>query len=551
MTRTKNKNQSKTKLKKDGEAIADVERAVAKLKRREAPKGRKVSHKVGRPKEEPINAIVQLMGRQEEAEAAYLATLIDCEEVQAPIPSTQTIGYVPTDRWIKPVYYTVTTNASNIATVAIEDDCWNSGGGGGLYGILPAGSDQSTCVTHTGKTYVGTSFPANGVALATGVTDVIMSNVSSEFVSNANTGTEYIQVANVTHLQCEEPPSADAGDAFVGSVSVVFTYDPESHPIMGKTIDELRATAALRDSKIVINQFHITRDGLFVPLDGLNDRYADSMSRYLTGTYNHEGKDLPVYSTLHSYAVPVHDDSYIWRRIGERSLQGTGYTVNFPSQGFYIESPEGTEFQCRTTYLWQTEEFESSKVVSAWDWINQWDGTDVTKPFDFPIGGPGSGAPGFPAQMDYELPEYKWPKSRSLMPSPPTKTNSTTPKTKRAPMPRSSSLHVFINSSVKSRGIRPHPLLPQACVIAARCRDIPGFHAQLASARAEQLSNFLPTMRSNRGLILHPMAKSMVGRSGGENAPSRVAEEWDWGSMFSKFGSMAVDLLPVLLKMLA
>jgi len=297
-----------------------------------------------------IKQMVNLMGSREEQEIEWLMSVTDCEQFAARLPTSEVSGIVPVDLYRTTCYAdpgNLSCNAAGVCYAACTTDGWHSDGsaspGGGL--LHANGSSPSVATVTNGNRVANTSPPATTL-LATGEFTVAVPNVSPDFVSDPNDGTEYIMVAQRFTVSCDKPPNAAPDAHFIGKASIFQTIDPERDSLQGQTVAALRALAGQEGSNVYHAEFLITESGRFVPI-GFGVDPSPNM----------EG-----YSEISAVSLPLDNQSYEWRRIGEITLSAGNSTVNNCNVLFVIESAYLTTFNFRATILWQTEEYATSKV---------------------------------------------------------------------------------------------------------------------------------------------------------------------------------------------
>lgn len=470
-----------------------------------------------------LGEIVQLLGYQEESEAAWLHALVDCERFAARIPSSQTVGAVPVDLYRDTVHGEAKTNEDEVAWVLAAPDAWG-GDGTDVYCFLGITEEEATCATTTGSSYVGKLSPASDVVLPAGADPLVVSNVSPNFVSGAN-GTEYIMVANKLALNADLPPSAAADNVFVGTVRAFRTNDVERAPLAGVTSDDLRDTADEEGSVISTALYHIRQDGCFVAPCGC------------------------ILTELALSSLPLSNSAYEWRRIGSYGRTSILKTIPDPDIAFCIEAPTGTKFNTRYTGLWQTERYASHKVVK-----------ELTPPSDggflngggassagqaavsaalLPFGLVGSGVSalghwgGIWASMPHpsKAPKVK-PPSVKTGPSRPKKPQQRPPVRTGPP----ASLKHFMRHTNNTLGTVPHPVVAPLSVIAG-AGERPGFWNQLQAAGPKAVSNILRDPRAINALKKHGPAvmSQLEAQSDGPGFWTKAA----------KAGSTIVDILKI------
>jgi hypothetical protein len=297
--------------------------------------------------------LLDLLGSEEIQEIAWTMCVADCEEVVARIPTSQSTGIVPVDMYRKTEWSLATTNADRTCFAMFTDDCWGNDVGGNNHGILHANGGSSVYGNNTDSSFVGFTTPAAALANPTGSTSLLLGDVSEDFVSNAAVGTEYIQVAALHSVSAYLPPGATADTHFVGRAYCFQTLDAEREPLNNRTIATLRSLATEQDSVILCAEFEVTPGGTFLPVGFVGPRS--------------EGGD-DGFTELAMAALPLSNDAYEWRRIGDVPLNAPANVVTAKHM-FALVAPLNTTFQIRTTYVWQTEMYATNKVQQGFSWL--------------------------------------------------------------------------------------------------------------------------------------------------------------------------------------
>jgi hypothetical protein len=199
-----------------------------------------------------------------------------------------------------------------------------------------------------GSRVANTSVP-NGGAFALGEFAVVVPDISPDFVSDSNDGTEYIMVAQKCTVSCDKPPNSAADAHFIGKASIFQSIDPERDSLQGQTVAALREMAGQENSNVYQAEFLITPAGRFVPIGFGVDPES-----------NHPG-----YTEISAVSLPLDNEAYEWRRIGELALSPGNSCVVGSNIMFVIESATNTTFNFRSTIIWQTERYASSKVPAG------------------------------------------------------------------------------------------------------------------------------------------------------------------------------------------
>jgi hypothetical protein len=332
-----------SKLARDGRQIADLEQAVHKLKNTAHAK-----KNMGKG----VGTLIDLLGQEEERESQWMACVTDCEEYAARVPVGQTTGIVPVDLYRRSAFTTGATqnmvvNASGVAFCLAGTDGWHDIASQNT-GILHADGASSVCMTTTIETYAAATTPQY-TALPVGCVDILMPDVSSDFVSNAEDGTQYMQVAQKVSMSLFIPPNADAGSHFIGRAHVFQSIDPERTNLYGQTISGLKEDAMEEGSNVFHQEFSILPSGKMVPI-GLS---AEEMEKH------------PGYIEISAVSLPLNNLAYDWKRIGGSSLNSPVNTIPNANILFAIESAQGTQAIVRNTYVWQVERYASNKVAAG------------------------------------------------------------------------------------------------------------------------------------------------------------------------------------------
>lgn len=351
---TRSKNRVKQKLKGDGRQIADLERAVHKAHRDASERVRGGSHHKRKPK---VSKVVNLLGSREVQETAWVAAMLDCERYAARVPITQVTGAVPVDLYRVSTSALGAVNGSGLGFAMSNPDEWHTGYSGAVsagYNSAQMHANGATayagCVT--GATYAGLSFPADSTSLTAppaGVTGLIVPDISSDFVSNEEVGTEYIMVGCKTSLSLVSPGAADR---YVGEVWAISSDDIERAPIAGETPSSLESNALKQGSLYRISKYKITGSGLFVPVEEALRGEEAAIS------------DTGGVGELSISSIPLTTGAYEWRRIGRSWHAGSNLQVaaGRADKAFYIYAPSGLSFKIRHTILWQAERYSSALV---------------------------------------------------------------------------------------------------------------------------------------------------------------------------------------------
>jgi hypothetical protein len=338
--RTNKVQQTQSKVKNDGKAIADLEKAVHKAKERNtaarAPKSRIKQKQLDKE-------IIGLLGSKEEQEVAWLEALLDPEAFAARIPITQVTGAVPVNLYRKSVFHWAQGNANGFACAATFAEGWNNVAGYVNQYMRANASAASSVGTYTGATYVGSSLPAAASALPTGASAMSLGDVDADFVDNANDGTEYIMVGLKLSVNSFSTSGGLADEHYVGRVAVVRTLDPERYTLAGQNLSALKALADEEDSSIQIVEYLINPSGTFTPVMG----------------------DGEVLGEISATIIPVTKDAYEWRRIDASKTTSTANTSPFFDLAVIFEGVASAKFEIRWTGLWQMERYPTHLVTSA------------------------------------------------------------------------------------------------------------------------------------------------------------------------------------------
>lgn len=538
----KGTNRVEQKQHQDGKQIADLESAVHRLKQQVENQG------LGKAKnyQQTLGKVVSLMGSKERFEAQYLLTLGDCEVFAARVPPGIATGYVPVDLYRKTIYAEPVTGADDNGYICISDDVW----GFGQYALLAAPGVPTYPVSYSSLTAnnYATILASGGALAGTGVVNGGMQDVSPNFVSDPNDGTEYMQVASITTLTCQMTPNALADEAFVGRAHVIFSLDPERYSLNLKSLDTLKQLATEQDAQVFIRTFQITRDGLFVP--------EDREDYLVVG----EGP-TQAFASISSIAIPVHNDAYTWKRIGGVTLASNATTfVTRPSQCIFLEAPTGTKFQARTTYLWQTEEYPTNRVTGGMTGWQMGQLENLGQSLGHAFGAPPRAAPktrSAKLMLNVATGHATEPTGRPTSGVRQRRLQNVSPKQKPKhrlagsdsssnPQPavseaRPSSMSKFVPHVFRNLGSRPHPAAPALSVLADRAENVPGLHAQMAANPIAALKDFLP---------INELTKSICGMGGGPSAVEKVDEDPAWWESLLSGASTAMSFIGPLLAML-
>lgn len=327
----------------DGRQIADLERAVHKLKNTSSAKSKNIAKGVG--------SLINIMGQEEERESQWMACVTDCEEFAARVPVGQTTGLVPVDLYRRTAYANgadmIYCNATNIGFALSTTDGWHEMAGVNN-GVLHADGANASCGTTTQAAYVGGNTPSYA-ALPVGAKTILTPDVSSDFVSSAQDGTQYMQVAQKVSLAMFEPPNGAADSHFIGRAHVFQSIDPERSTLYNRTLPSLKEEAQEEGSNLFHQEFSILPNGRFVPI-GLD----------ATETENHEG-----FIEISAVSLPLNNLAYEWKRIGVNPLGSITDVVPNANILFVVESAQGTMATIRTTYVWQVERYPSNKLSAG------------------------------------------------------------------------------------------------------------------------------------------------------------------------------------------
>lgn len=342
----------KTKIRGDGRQIADLEKAIRKVKK--SPGADSLLKVKSAQNTQAIESkFVQLLGTKEEQEIAWLMALFDPEAYAARVPITQVTGAVQVDLFRQTQYAPVTICSQRFAWVGCFPDGWNAVTAAGnalaeTYLMGPS-SNTTTCITYTNSLYNQEYAPPAGTPLAglTGVSTVSNVSCSPDFQVGEE-GTEYIMVGNKLSLQVEELPGATADQVWSGRVLAARTLDPERYPLTGLTISQLEALVTTQDAQVAFVEYRITVDGMFVPIGPAG------------------AVPVPEISLV---SLPLAKEAYVWRRIlnaadDNQAPWAVTYTIPYADIAFFIEGPVDCTFQARSTRLYQTERYPSNRVVS-------------------------------------------------------------------------------------------------------------------------------------------------------------------------------------------
>lgn len=499
----------KTKLRKDGEAIASVEKAVHKLK------GSVHETSRTRPNKSAFSTLPKLLGDTELQEAAWLMAISNCREVAARIPVSQVTGVVPVDLFRKTVTCELTTNASNAGFFIAMSDAWQSYSANTLaYGILGADGNENTYGTVSGATWVSSAIPADAIALPIGVSAALIGDVSGDIVSNANNGTEYIQVAAIHSISALQVAAAAADARYSGRLTAFYTIDAERTPIQGQTLAQLLALSREENGMVKAREYNILPDGMFMPLDGSE-------------------LQAPL-ASVNLVPLPLNNQSYTWERVGGtpsvNGVTGSGSTVLSADSCFFVEAPSGTTFEINTTYLWQTEKFGSFQVRPTISGITS---SGIIQQF----------LPGMMQGFDHNaLGLHKEPVMRNnewqVTNAGTASTSSPSRARKLVKVPAlhrgtvAPALLHMAGASLRAVGMPIHPALPLISVTSAAASN-PGVHRMMMEDPSS-LSNVIKSVPLAKAAAkLGPMAASSFGDAmnsksqGGFNWKSLLSGAWD------------------------
>jgi hypothetical protein len=518
MTRSSNKKKgkiSRSKLSKDGEAIAANERAIHNLKG--------TVHEAGKRKS-AFRHFPKLLGSLEEQEAAWLLAVSDARDFAARIPVSQVTGIVPVDlyrtsRVVEPV-----TNANHVAFFMAKSDCWHRVGTAPVpfMGILIDDANITSWGTYSSYSvdaYAGTALtatPDNNVTLPTGCASGMIGAVSSDLVNNAYDGTEYIQVGAIHTLTALNVANAAADARYSGRVTAFYTLDPEREPLQAKTLAQLLGSARAEDSPVYVRQYNITENGLFVPLDQ---------------------PDAEPLAEISIAPLPLNTECYQWRRIGEINVGAAGDTITGADCMFYIEAPAGTTFEVESTYLWQTERFASHKV-SVSGRANP-DGSYT----------PGQLGGYLGSGMSYS--EFHGSELAVVPNQHGNKTPSRKPKPRKPPaLHRGQVAPAVINmaaAQMKRLGLKPHPALP-VLAVTSTAAQLPGVH-RLMQQDPSSLSNIIrnPALRE-AAAAAGPAALEMAASASTGSEPK--SSGFSWKKLLSGVWDVAKIVGPVIASLL-
>lgn len=338
------KNRVKQKLRDDGKAIAQVEKALHNRPKATA----NASERRRRP---AARKVVNLLGSRELQETAWVAAFSDCESHAARVPITQVTGAVPVDLYRVSTFANVTTNSSHHGYAMMNTDAWHEGYVGAGAGTAHLHADGATAYfgAVTGSTYTGATymqFPASTDTAATGGVSLLsVPDISSDFTSSTISGTEYISVGIRLSIRAVMPPSGV--DRFVGEVWAITTLDPERAGIAGAYPSSIYSDSLKQGSLYRVAKYRITGSGLFVPVEEAVRGDEASL------------EDAHGVGELHLYETPLSTGAYKWRRCGAPALQST---AGYATVGFYVNATSGTVLQVRATELWQAERYASALV---------------------------------------------------------------------------------------------------------------------------------------------------------------------------------------------
>ena len=345
--KTKTSNRvAQTKLQADGRQIADLEKAVHRLKNTSSVKPKNISKGIG--------SLVNILGQEEERESQWLACVTDCEHFAARVPVGQTTGLVPVDLYRRTCYadgaQEMVTNGASYGSVAFgmfTTDGWHEMAGVNN-AILHADGAIANTGTTTQNAYLNGNSPTYAAAVA-GQSSILMPDVSSDFVSNALDGTQYMMVGQKVSMSMFLPPNASADSHFVGRAHVFQTIDPERSSLYNKSLAGLKEEAEEEGSNIFHQEYTLTPGGRFVPV-GLE----------ASETEVHQG-----YAEISAVSLPLNNLAYEWKTIGVNPLPPSTDVVPNANIMFVLEAPSGTSAQVRNTYVWQVERYASNKLASG------------------------------------------------------------------------------------------------------------------------------------------------------------------------------------------
>jgi hypothetical protein len=493
----------KSKIKRDGVAIASVEKAVHNLKGT-------VHDTTRRSSKSAFSTLPKLLGDTELQEAAWLMAVSNCRDFAARIPVSQVTGVVPVDLFRKTVTCELTTNASNAGFFMAMSDAWqNYILSSDAYGILGADTNANSYATVSDASWLSGALPGQGIPLPLGTQAALIGDVSGDIVENASNGTEYIQVGALHSIAALQVAAAAADARYSGRLSVFYTMDTDRAPLQGQTLSQLLASSREANGMIRAREYNILENGNFLPLDGPDNQ-------------------APL-SSVDLAPIPLNNESYAWQRVGENPVI-TNATIVSADSCFFVEAPSGTTFEVSSTYLWQTEKFGSYQVRPTISGITT---SGIIQ--DLLPGFTNNITHAFGYHQRNEFARGDWHVIQAQTPGTP-KTEPPKPKPRKVPALHRGTvapalLHMAA-ASLRSLGQPIHPLLPLLSVTSAAAAN-PGVH-RLMAMDPSSLSNLIknPAL-ANAAAKLGPKAASSFGDSmdpkkqGGFNWKSLLSGAWD------------------------
>lgn len=344
----KRNNKVASKAKREGKLIARQQHEIHGLKGA-VHKGMRPQRNRAANQMTAAKKITKLLTTKEEQQVAWSYAVSSGGDIVARMPVSEVSGLVPVDMYKFRLNNTVMVGTGGIGFCMMYADGWHRADGyGTTIGYLHADGATAYSGSYSStSSWAGSAFPAIG-AFGVNTAGITIPNISSDFNSDGDVGTEYIQVACKCELAAQT--SAAANGQFKGIVAACYTEDPERYPIVGKALYTLLSDAAKPGSGLHVALYRITNNGLFVP--------------YHLATVDADGRvtDEGAHSSLHMVGIPQTVDAYKWSRIGYQTL-GTS-VLGVESMGFLVfGATPGDAFMATTQYLYQTERYGSYKVT--------------------------------------------------------------------------------------------------------------------------------------------------------------------------------------------